>query len=36
MILSPGKCHFMSIGPHDEYNFYYGNLTLANSNEEEI
>ena len=38
MILSPGKCHFMSIGKdtHDEDVFYYDNLTLKNSNEEEI
>ena len=38
MILNPGKCHFMSIdkGTHEEDNFYYDNLTLKNSNEEEI
>ena len=38
MILNPGKCHFMSIGndTHDEDVFYYDNLTLKNSNEEEI
>ena len=38
MILNPGKCHFMSIGKdtHDEDVFYYDNLTLKNSNEEEI
>ena len=38
MILSPGKCHFMSIGKdtHDEDVLYYDNLTLKNSNEEEI
>ena len=38
MILNPGKCHFMSIGTHthDEDFFYYDNLTLKNSNEEEI
>ena len=38
MILNPGKCHFMSIGKdiHDEDVFSYDNLTLKNSNEEEI
>ena len=38
MILNPGKCHFMSIGKetHDEDVFYYNNLTLKNSDEEEI
>ena len=38
MILNPGKCHFMFIGKgtHDEDVFYYDNLTLKNSNEEEI
>ena len=38
MILSPGKCHFMSIGKdtHDEDVFYYDNINLNNSNEEEI
>ena len=38
MILNPGKCHFMSIGrdTHDEDVFYYDNLTLKNSNEEQI
>ena len=38
MILNPGKCHFMSIGKdtHDEDVFYYDNLTLKNSNEQEI
>ena len=38
MILNPGKCHFMSIGKdtRDEDVFYYDNLTLKNSNEEEI
>ena len=38
MILNPGKCHFMSIGKdnHDEHVFYYDNLTIKNSNEEEI
>ena len=38
MILNPGKCHFMSIDKdtHDEDVFYYDNLTLKNSNEEEI
>ena len=38
MTLNPGKCHFMSIGKdtHDEDVFYYDNLTLKNSNEEEI
>ena len=38
MILNPGKCHFMSIGKdtHDKDVFYYDNLTLKNSNEEEI
>ena len=38
MILNPGKCHFMSIGndTHDKDAFYYDNLTLKNSNEQEI
>ena len=38
MILNPGKCHFMSIDQdtRDEDVFYYDNLTLKNSNEEEI
>ena len=38
MILNPGKCHFMSIGKNtrDEDVFYYDNLTVKNSNEEEI
>ena len=38
MIINPGKCHFMSIGKetHDEDVFYYNNLTLKNSDEEEI
>ena len=38
MILYPGKCHFTSIGKdiHDKDVFYYDNLTLTNSNEEEI
>ena len=38
MILNPGKCHFMSIGKdtRDEDVFYYDNLALRNSNEEEI
>ena len=38
IILNPGKCHFMSIGKdtHDEDVFYYDNLTLKNSNEQEI
>ena len=38
MILDPGKCHFMSIGKdtHDKDVFYYDNLSLKNSNEEEI
>ena len=38
MILNPGKCHFMSIGKDTRYEdvFYYDNLTLKNSNEEEI
>ena len=38
MILNPGKCHLMSIGKdtNDEDIFYYDNLTLKNSNEEEI
>ena len=37
-IFDPKKCHFMSIGKdsHDEGAFYYDNLTLKNSNEEEI
>ena len=38
MILNPGKCHFMFIGKgtHDEDVFYCDNITLKNSNEEEI
>ena len=38
MILNPGKCHSMSISKDtcDEDVFYYDNLTLKNSNEEEI
>ena len=38
MILNPGKYYFMSIdkGTRDEDVFYYNNLTLKNSNEEEI
>ena len=38
MISNPGKHHFISIGKdtHDEDVFYYYNLTLKNSNEEEI
>ena len=38
MILNPGKFHFMSIGKHtrDKDVFYYDNLALRNSNEEEI
>ena len=38
MILNPGKCYFMSIGKdtHDEDVFYYNNVTLKNSTEEEI
>ena len=38
MILNPGKCHFISIGKEtrDEDVFYYDNLTLEYSNEEEI
>ena len=38
MILNPGKCHFMSIGKdnRDKDIFYYDNLTLKNSNKEEI
>ena len=38
MILNPRKCRFMSIGKdtHDEDVFYYDNLTLKNSYEEEI
>ena len=38
MIVNTRKCHFMSIGKdaHDEDVFYYDNLTLKNSNEEEI
>ena len=38
MILNPGKCHFMSIGrdTHDEDVFYYDNLTLKNSNVEQM
>ena len=38
MVLNPGKYNFVSIGKdtHDEDVFYYENLTLKNSNEEEI
>ena len=38
MILNPGKCHVMSIveDTYDEDVFYCNNLTLKNSNEEEI
>ena len=38
MTLNPGKCHFMSIGKdtHDKDVFYRNNLTLKNSNEQEI
>ena len=38
MILNPGKCHFISIGKdtRDEDVFHYDNLTLKNSNKEEI
>ena len=38
MIVNTRKCHFMSIGKdaHDEDVFYCDNLTLKNSNEEEI
>ena len=38
MILNPEKCHFMSIDKdiYDEDVFYYGNVTLKNSDEEEI
>ena len=38
MILNPGKSPFISIGKdtRDEDAFYYDNLTLKNSNEEEI
>ena len=38
MTLNPGKSHFMSIGKdtRDKDVFYYDNLTLKNSNEEEI
>ena len=38
MILNPGKCHFMSIGKntHGEDASYYHNLTLKNSNVEEM
>ena len=38
MILNPGKCYFMSLGQdtHDEKVFHYDNLTLKNSNAEEI
>ena len=38
MILNSGKCHFMSIGKntHDKEFFSSDNLTLINSNEEEI
>ena len=38
MILNFGKCYFMSIGKdtRDKDVFYYDNLTLKNSNEEDI
>ena len=38
MILNPGKCHFMSIGKdtHDEDVFYYDNLTLKSSSDQEV
>ena len=38
IIINPGKRHFVSIGKYtrDEDAFYYDNLTLKNSNEEEI
>ena len=38
MILNPGKCYFMSSGKdnNDDDIFHYDNLTLKNSNEEEI
>ena len=38
MTLNPGKCHLMSIGLniHEKDVSYYDNLTLKNSNEEEI
>ena len=38
LILNPEKCCFMSIGKgtHDEDIFYYDNLTLKNTNVEEI
>ena len=38
MILNPKKCHVMSVGKdtHDKDVFYYENLTLKNSNDEEI
>ena len=38
MILNPGKCYFMSIGKdtRDKDVFYYDNLAIRNSNEEEI
>ena len=38
MILNPGKCYFISIGKdtHDEDVFYYDNLILKNSDEEDI
>ena len=38
MILNPEKCYFMSIDKdiYDEDVFYYGNVTLKNSDEEEI
>ena len=38
MILNPGNCCFMSVGKdtHDKDVFYYDNLILKNSNEEEI
>ena len=37
-VLNPGKCYFMSVGKesHDEDVFYYDNLTLKNSNKEDI
>ena len=38
MILNPGKCYFIFIGKdtHDEDVFYYDNLILKNSDEEDI
>ena len=38
LIFNPKKCHFISIGEdtHDKGAFYYDNLTLKNSNDEEI